>query len=124
MQGLAADDFIAQHEVYIHITVSQGGKDPVFGDGTPAFIGHCPRGSIRKLCRVARRADTHRHELNGGVHGQIIGLAVENGVGECSGAGSGRYHDQRGADRAGRTVRGPVHDPQFILTLLLGNKGT
>ena len=56
---LAADDFLAQHQINIHSAVTQTGKQALFCDCAPSFIGNGPESALRKLHSISCGADTN-----------------------------------------------------------------
>ena len=99
MDGLAADDFIAQQQIDFHVAVSAGGEFAIFSNGCPSCIGNSPGSALRKFCSITSSADTARCDLHGAAHSDVVRGSVQNCMVECSGAGSSRNHEQGGADR-------------------------
>ena len=123
MDGLGADDLFAQHQIHIHITVSQAGEHTVLGDSTPSFIGNGPCGALGQLCGIAGSTDADRADLQFGADGHIVRRSLQDSMVECRRAGRSRDQHQRGGNGTGHTVGRIVHDAERLLTGLLCHIG-
>ena len=122
MNGLAANDFIAQFQVNIHVAISQGRDLTVGSNGCPSGVGNCPSNTLRQVCCIAGSADAGRYDLHLATNSNVICGSGQNRMIKCCGTGRSRHHEQRGTNRTFNTIRGSVYNTQFVCTFLLGNK--
>ena len=122
-QSLASNNLFAAHQVDVHTAVLLCSKHTLCRDRADRLIGNCPSSALRNLCGVTGGANAFCGHLLATANSHVIGIRLQNGVVKCSRAGCQRHHDQRGADRAGRTVGRSAYNLQFRAALRLCNVG-